>query len=70
MDLPMKKIRINDVKNFRQYKKNPKKAPEYDLITGKIRKELSHKGLRTITQIYNANCKPNISLDNGKWAKS
>jgi hypothetical protein len=54
MDLPMKKIRINEVKNIRQYKINPKKAPEYDLITGKILKELSYKGLRAITQIYNA----------------
>jgi hypothetical protein len=54
MALPMKKIRINNVKNVIQYKINPRKAPGYDLITGKILKELSQKGLRTITQIYNA----------------
>ena len=29
--LPLKKIRINEVKNFIQYKINPKKAPGYDL---------------------------------------
>jgi len=31
-----------------------KKAPRYDLITGKILKLLSQKGLRAITKIYNA----------------
>jgi hypothetical protein len=36
--LPMKKIRINEVKDVIQYKINPKKAPGYDLITGKILK--------------------------------
>jgi hypothetical protein len=36
MVLPVKKIRINEVKNTIQYKINPKKAPGYDLITGKI----------------------------------
>jgi len=50
----MKKIRINEVKNVIQYKINPKMAPGYDLITGKILKELSQKGLRAITQIYSA----------------
>jgi hypothetical protein len=54
MALPVKKPRINEVKNFIQYKINPKKAPGYDLITGKILKELSQKGLKAITQIYNA----------------
>jgi hypothetical protein len=55
MALPMKKkIRINEVKNVIQYKINPKKAPVYDLITGKILKEVSHKCLRAITQIYSA----------------
>jgi len=50
----MKKIRINGVKPVIPYKINPKKSPGYDLITGKILKELSQKGLRAITQIYNA----------------
>jgi hypothetical protein len=40
---PMKKIRINEVKNAIQYKINQKKAPVYDLITGKILKEVSPK---------------------------
>jgi len=43
MALPMKKIRINKVKNVIQYKINPRKALGYDLITGKILKELSQK---------------------------
>lgn len=33
---------------------NAKKAPEYDLITGKILKELPAKALRFLTIIYNA----------------
>jgi hypothetical protein len=53
MALPMKKILINEVKHI-QNKINPKKSPGYDLITGKILKELSQKCLRAITQIYNA----------------
>ena len=53
MALPMKEIRINEAKHI-QHKINPKKSPGYDLITGKILKKLSQKGLRTITQIYNA----------------
>jgi hypothetical protein len=33
---------------------HPKKAPGYDLITGKVLQELSQKDLRPITHIYNA----------------
>jgi hypothetical protein len=54
MALPMKKICINDAKNVIQYKINPKKASGYDLITGKILKKKTKKGLRAITQIFNA----------------
>ena len=46
MTLPMKKIRINEVKNVLKHKIHPKKAPGYDLITGKVLQELSQKGLR------------------------
>jgi hypothetical protein len=49
--LPMKKIRINEVKYIILYKINLKKATGYDLITEKILKELSQKALRTITRI-------------------
>jgi hypothetical protein len=54
MALPMKKIRINEVMNVIKYKIHSKKAPGYDLITRKILQELSQKGLRAITPIYNA----------------
>jgi hypothetical protein len=53
MALPMKKIRINEVKNVIQYKINPKKAPDYEVITGNPLKERSENVLRAITQIYN-----------------
>jgi hypothetical protein len=38
---PKNKIRINEVINVKKYKIHPKKAPGYDLITGKILQELS-----------------------------
>ena len=37
-----------------QREAHPTKAPGYDLITGKLLKELPRKGLREITQIHNA----------------
>jgi len=54
MTLPMKKIQFNEVKNVLKHKIHSTKAPGYDLITGKVLQELSQKGLRVITQIYNA----------------
>jgi len=51
MALPMKKIRISEVKSVIKRKIHPKKPPGYDLITGKVFQELSHKALRAITQI-------------------
>jgi len=54
MALPMKKIWINEVKNVIQRKIHPTKAPGYYPITGKVLQELSQKGLRAITQLYNA----------------
>jgi len=54
MALPMKKIRINEVKHVIHIKSIKKSFPGYDLITGKILKEPSQKGLRAKTQIYNA----------------
>jgi hypothetical protein len=55
MAVLMKKIRISEVKSVVQYKAyRKKKTANYDLITGRILKELSHKGLSAITHIYNA----------------
>ena len=54
MALPLQKIRLHEVENIIQHKSHPSKAPGYDLITGKILQELPKKGLRAITQIYNA----------------
>jgi hypothetical protein len=54
MALPIRKIRITEVKNVTLYEINPKKKPMgYNLITGKSLKDLSQKGLRAIRQIYN-----------------
>jgi hypothetical protein len=55
MALPMKKLRINEVKHVIQYKINPKKSPGLRLDHRKIFKiTFSKKVLRAITQIYNA----------------
>jgi len=51
MSLPMKKIRINEVKNVIQRKIHPTNTPGYDLITGKVLQELSQKGLSDNTNI-------------------
>ena len=54
MALPLQKPCISEVKNIIQYNTNPTKAPGYDLLTGTVLKELSQKGIRALTQIYNA----------------
>jgi hypothetical protein len=54
MAFPMKTIRFDEFKHVIQYKINPKRAHGCYLINGKFLKELSPKGLKAITQIYNA----------------
>ena len=54
MAFPLKKIRSHEVVQIIHRQTHPTKSPGYDLITGRILKELSHKGIRAITQIYNA----------------
>lgn len=54
MEMPIKKITTKEVYNIMQKDLNAKKAPGYDLITGKILKELPDKALRLLTIIYNA----------------
>jgi hypothetical protein len=54
MALLLKKVRLHEVVQVIQYKTHSTKAPGYDLITGKILKELSRKGFRAVTQICNA----------------
>ena len=51
---PLSKIRVQKVEYIIQCDTHPTKAPGCDLITGKILKELPRKGIRAITQIYNA----------------
>jgi hypothetical protein len=51
MALPLKNIRIQEVEHVIHYETHLTKAPGYDLITGKILKELFRSGLRAITQI-------------------
>ena len=54
LEYPIKPFQTNEIKNIISSKLNPKKAPGYDLITGKVLKELPEKGIRYITQIFNA----------------
>jgi hypothetical protein len=51
---PAQKIRIHKVVQVIQHQTHPTKVPGYDLITGRILQELSLKGIRAITQLYNA----------------
>lgn len=54
MSTPIKSIKIAEVEHIIQYQLNLKKAPGYDLITGKIIRELPHEGLKMITMLFNA----------------
>lgn len=53
MDLPIKKFKITEVKNVISELKD-KKAPGFELITGKILKELPDKCVRLIMYLFNA----------------
>ena len=54
MTLPPKKICKSEVEYIIQHNTNPTKASGYDLLTCTVIKELSQKGIRALTQIYNA----------------
>ena len=53
LDLPINPFHVNEVKTAIS-KINIKKAPGYDLITGKIIKELPPTGVLFLTQLFNA----------------
>uniref|UniRef100_A0A0A9YN50 Putative RNA-directed DNA polymerase from transposon BS n=1 Tax=Lygus hesperus TaxID=30085 RepID=A0A0A9YN50_LYGHE len=53
-ELEILPITIQELKNEIMFNLSPKKAPGYDLITGKILKELPEKGLKKLLHIINA----------------
>lgn len=53
MDLPISNIRMTEVNKIIK-NLSDKKAPGFELITGKVLKELPEIGLRTITLLFNA----------------
>lgn len=54
MELPMKNFKIREIKSIIKSEINAKKAPGFDLITGKILKELPDVCLKLITMLFNA----------------
>lgn len=54
MDLPIKKFKVTEVRKTILMDLNPNKAPGYDLITGKVLKQLPEEGFRMFTIIFNA----------------
>jgi hypothetical protein len=54
MALPINKINQQEVKTIILHGISSKKAPGYELVTGKILKNLPDKGLKLLTYIYNA----------------
>ena len=52
LDVPIKKITLSEVKTIIS-KQNIKKSPGYDLITGKILKELPTSALTYLTSLFN-----------------
>ena len=54
MTLPACKFKLKEVQAVITREINPKKAPGYDLITGKVLQEITKKCLKAITQIFNS----------------
>lgn len=54
MDLPISNFTTNEIKTIIYKDLSNKKAPGFDLITGRILKELPKKGMRLIALLYNA----------------
>lgn len=69
MDRPIKSFRMSEVKSTILKGLNPKKAPGFDLITGKVLRELPEKGMRYITILFNAILRLEYFPDEWKVAK-
>lgn len=54
LDLPIKKFTPKEIQMVITKEINPKKAPGYDLISGKILQNLTKKTIMAITHIFNA----------------
>jgi hypothetical protein len=54
MDFPIRKIKCTEVKEIIQNNVNTKKSPGFDLISGRVLKELPNKCIRLITIVFNA----------------
>lgn len=54
LSLPITSFRLPEVIDIIKKELKPNKAPGYDLITGRVLKELSNKGLMFLTAIFNA----------------
>lgn len=68
MDLPIKKFKVSEVKDTIN-KLNPKKTPGYDMVTGKLVKELTIKGITYITHVFNAILRTNYYPEQWKRAQ-
>lgn len=54
LSLPIRPFKSSEVQNVITNELNPKKAPGYDLITGRILKELPRKAIVFLTMLFNA----------------
>lgn len=54
MSLPIKKFKMHEIEHIIFKKINAKKAPGYDLITGKVLQNLPKKGFKLLRIIFNA----------------
>lgn len=54
LEMPIKSFKKKEIRSMINKNLNPKKSPGYDLITGRIIKELSNRGIKYITQLFNA----------------
>lgn len=51
---PIRNFKVNEIKNTIKNHLNPKKAPGFDLLNGKVLQELPEKAFRAITIFFNA----------------
>jgi hypothetical protein len=65
LETPVKKFKVTEVRSAIQQLLS-RKAPGYDLITGKILKDIPDIGIRAITQILNSVLRSGYFLDQWK----
>jgi hypothetical protein len=65
LEQPIKRFKRGEVQKVIS-NLNPEKSSDYDLISGKILKELPIIGIKYLIQLFSASCSKDTSRHNGK----